>query len=82
MKKKEIKNILINNFKKIYENGDCYIGQYLNGKRHGKGTLYNKNGKVIYEGEFVNDKEEGKGKYIYENGNYYLGHWMNGKKKW
>ena len=39
MKKKEIKNILINNFKKIYENGDCYIGQYLMVKLYMKANL-------------------------------------------
>ena len=41
------------------------------------------NNKIIYfkdkyEGEFVNGKFEGKGKYIYEdNGEYYIGEWKN-----
>ena len=34
----------------------------------------------MYDGEFVNDKYEGNGKYIYENGNYYIGSWLNGVK--
>ena len=31
-------------------------------------------------GNFVNGKLEGKGKYIWENGNYYIGQFKNGKK--
>ena len=34
--------------------------------------------KAHYEGEYFNDKFEGKGKYIYENGEYYEGDWKNG----
>ena len=34
--------------------------------------------KEQYEGEYVNDKFEGKGKYIYDNGEYYIGEWKNG----
>ena len=34
--------------------------------------------KEKYEGEYVNDKFEGKGKYIYDNGEYYIGEWKNG----
>ena len=30
-----------------------YDGEYINGKRHGKGKLY-KYGKLIFEGEFFN----------------------------
>ena len=37
--------------------------------------IYNKD---QYEGEYANDKFEGKGKYIYETGNYYIGEWKNG----
>ena len=31
-----------------------------------------------YEGEYFQDKFEGKGKYIYDNGKYYIGEWKNG----
>ena len=46
----------------------------------GKGTFYNSNGNILYEGDFIGDKFEGKGKYIYENENseYYEGQWKNG----
>ena len=34
--------------------------------------------KEKYEGEYVNDKFEGNGKYTYGNGEYYVGEWKNG----
>ena len=52
----------------------------MNGKSHGKGKIYNKNGNIIYDGDFVNGLFEGDGKFIYENGEYYIGQWLNGKK--
>ena len=52
---------LDNNFIEIYENGDYYMGQGLNGKRHGNGIVFDKNNNIKYEGAFIN------GKYV---GNY------------
>ena len=34
----------------------------------------------MYEGDFVNDKKEGNGKFIWKNGKYYIGEWKNNKK--
>ena len=69
-------------FKKIkYKNGEFYIGQVLDGNKQGEGTLYYKNGNIKYIGDFINDKFEGKGKYIYQNGEYYIGEWLNDKKQ-
>ena len=34
--------------------------------------------KITYEGEWVNDKPEGYGKFIYSDGEYYIGEWKNG----
>ena len=42
-----------------------------------KGIAYYKNGNIKYDGDFVEDEFEGKGKYIYENGKYYEGQWSN-----
>ena len=50
----------------------------MDGRRHGKGIIYYKNGTIKYEGDFVNDKLEGMGKYIYENGEYYIGQFVKG----
>ena len=39
--------------------------------------MYYLNGNIMYEGNFINDKYEGNGKYIWENDVYYLGEWKN-----
>ena len=65
-KNETIQNKLINNQKRIYENG----------KEDGKGIEYYENGNLKYDGDFVNGEYEGNGKYIYENGNYYVGQWL------
>ena len=74
-----IKDKLINNQKKIYENGNYYIGQILNDKEYGQGKVCDKNGNIIYDGDFVNGKKEGNGKFIFEDGTYYIGQWLNDK---
>ena len=52
----KVKNmIIIDNNRLIFE------GEYLNGKRHGKGKEYDNN-KIIFEGEYLNGKKHGKGK--------------------
>ena len=66
--------------KLIDPNGDIYIGEVLNGLKHGKGKIYNINGSIKYEGDFVNGKREGYGKFIWEDGEYYIGQWMNNLK--
>ena len=71
---------LLNPKKIIYENGDYYIGECLNGIAHGKGKKYYSNGNIKYEGDFVKGKYEGNGKYISKNGEYYIGEWLNDLK--
>ena len=66
--------------KYIYDDGSYYIGQIKNAKRHGKGKFYDDTGKIIYEGDYVNDLMEGNGKYFYEDGIYYKGQFKNGLK--
>jgi len=39
-----------NNFRIIFE------GEYLNGKRNGKGKEYDQDGKLIYEGKYLNNE--------------------------
>ena len=67
-----------NNERFTYKNGEYYIGKWLNDQRHGKGTLYYKNNKIKYEGDFANDKYEGTWKLTSEDGRYYIGQWLNG----
>ena len=46
------------------ENGNYYIGQWLNNLPNGKGIEYYKNGNIKYDGNFVNGKHERKGQNI------------------
>ena len=45
-----------------------FEGEYLNGKRNGKGKEYYESDKIIFEGEYKNGKRNGKGKIYYNNG--------------
>ena len=47
-----------------------YRGELENRKRHGKGVIVYKNGRV-YEGDWVIDKREGRGFELYLSGNSY-----------
>jgi len=68
---------------KIYDNGNKYIGEFLNDLKNGKGILYyNKKDKINrYEGDFKDDKRDGKGISYYNNGNRYEGDYKHGKKE-
>ena len=56
------KNLKTNNIKygiEYSQNGDYYIGEFLNNKKNGNGISILKNG-TIYEGTFKNNKYNGK----------------------
>ena len=42
-----------------YETGITYIGEFENGRPHGRGKLLHKDGKQVMEGNWVDGKEEG-----------------------
>ena len=45
----------------FYEDGKKYLGQWLNGLRHGNEIIFSKNDNIIiYEGRFVNEEYKGK----------------------
>ena len=68
-------NHIINKNKLIFE------GEYLNGKRNGKGKKYYDDGKLMYEGEYLNGKRNGKGKEYFKNGKLkFEGEYLKGKK--
>ena len=57
--------------------GDKYIGQYLLGKEHGKGTFVWVNRGARYEGDFVNGLRSGKGIQSFADGERYEGEWRD-----
>ena len=74
-KGKEFK--LDNNFKIDYL---LFEGEYKNGKRNGKGKEYDYQGRIKFEGEYLNGKKW-KGKEFYFNGKKkFEGEYFNGKK--
>lgn len=68
-----------------YANGDIYVGQWEDGKKHGKGTYsYAKDGTKLV-GDWVEGKIT-KGEWIFPNGTFYSGKFQynkpNGKGVW
>ena len=61
-----------------YKKDEYYKGERSKGLKHGKGTLYYKNGNIKYEGDFIKDKFEGDGKFFWKDGEYYIGQFLNG----
>ena len=81
--------IIENGYGKEYKldtNDLIFEGEYLNGKRNGKGKEYHSNGKLEFEAEYLNGERNGKvtkydsnGKLIFEG--EYLDGKRNGKGK-
>merc|ERR1719146_164643 len=63
-----------------YKAGGFYHGYYLNGLRHGEGTMKYANGDV-YSGEWKEGNKHGKGTYVFNTTKYkFVGdHWEMGK---
>ena len=61
-----------------FYNGDKYVGDVHNGKRHGHGVYYYDSGDK-YTGHWNAGKQEGHGVYVYANGDRYVGEWLGGK---
>ncbi len=57
---------------------DRYIGQFHDGRRHGKGIFYFSNGGK-YEGELVRGQFNGDGSFESPNGDRYVGQFRNGQ---
>ena len=57
-------------------------GEYLNGKRHGKGKECYHDGKLMFEGEYLIGKRNGKGKEYYNDNGKLLfeSEYLDGKK--
>ena len=62
-----------------YTNGDIYIGDFKNNKRHGHGTLTSDDG-TQYVGKWADNKFNGQGMETYPNGDKYIGEFKNNKR--
>ena len=56
-----------------------YVGEEIDGKRHGQGTVTYSNGKK-YVGGFKNGKKHGQGTITWSDGEKYEGEWKDDKK--
>jgi hypothetical protein len=80
-------NCYIGDFENFEKNGTGeedtefynYKGNFKNDKKQGKGKIYMKLLKDVYEGDFLNDCITGKGEYNWANKNLYIGEFLNGK---
>merc|ERR1712056_24188 len=55
-----------------YQNGDVYVGQWQDGKKHGKGTYTYAKDETQLVGEWANGKITS-GKWVFPNGTFYSG---------
>ncbi|XP_045397266.1 radial spoke head 10 homolog B isoform X2 [Lemur catta] len=53
-----------------------YVGEFVNGYRHGHGRFYYASG-AMYEGEWVSNKKHGMGRLTFKNGRVYEGPFSN-----
>ena len=63
----------------IWTNGIKYIGNWREGNMHGEGILFDKNNKLIFKGNYYNNKKYGRGKFIFRNNEYYEGEFFDDK---
>ena len=63
----------------VYDNGDVYVGERKDGKKHGRGTYKFKDGRK-YEGEWKDDRKHGRGTFRYVDGGKYEGEWKDDRK--
>ncbi len=61
-----------------YANGDKYVGEWKDDKRHGQGTGSLANGGK-YIGEWKNDKKDGMGTLTSPDGSQHSGEWKDGE---
>ena len=66
---------------KIDNNILTFEGEYLKGKRNGKGKEFDSEGNLVFEGEYLNGEKNGKGKEYDYNGNLiFEGEYLKGFK--
>ena len=63
----------------IWPNGEYYVGDWKDNKRHGQGTHYYEGGER-YSGDWRDDKWNGYGTKYYADGDRYTGNWKDNRK--
>ena len=63
----------------IFNNGEKYDGEVVNGYNHGFGTYYWRDGSM-YEGNWDKGNKDGYGKEVFKNGDIYEGNHRNNKR--
>lgn len=59
-----------------------FVGHFIENKRNGFGTLFDKDGRKVYQGNWLNDQPHGRGTSFYPSGMIFVrGHWVHGKMK-
>ena len=61
-----------------FDNGDKYVGEWKDNKRHGQGTYTYANG-AKYVGEFKDNKYHGQGTFTFASGAKYVGEFKDDK---
>ena len=68
----------------LYMNEGKYVGEEMNGRPSGQGTLYysstDKEGRETYVGNWENGKRSGQGTMTWKSGDKYVGNWENDKR--
>ena len=59
--------------------GSKYVGEFKDGKKHGKGTFTEIRYGVKYEGKWKNGRRHGKGIFTFPDGTVYEGRFKNGE---
>ena len=66
----------------IFRNdGQSWIGYFDKGEKGKYGKLYDKDGRLVYEGEYKHGEKDGKGTYYYPNGAKYEGDFVKNQKE-
>ena len=63
----------------IWNNGVKYIGNWKEGNMAGQGQLYDKDNKLIFDGNYYKNKKFGLGKFIVKDKEYYEGEFYDDK---
>ncbi|XP_038590869.1 radial spoke head 10 homolog B isoform X2 [Micropterus salmoides] len=59
-----------------YFQSNHYIGDFVQGQRHGQGAFYYAGG-AIYEGEWRNNRKHGEGKFTFKDGHVFEGQFVD-----